>query len=197
MLKIWTIPNFITLLRFIGIPIFVWLLFGLENRLAAAILLGSIAATDWIDGFLARKLNQESAIGRIMDPTVDRILILVALFSLLKDESIPFAFGVISLAREVVIVLAVIVLASLKIDAIKVNWFGKKGTFFLFLSYPLFLLSESAVPSGVEQTSSIAAWVLGIPGLVLSYIALILYIPAVRLQIRKRKNTGQNTGQEK
>lgn len=186
--KFLTIPNIVTALRFLGIPVFIWLLFGLDNRLAAAILLGSLGATDWIDGYLARKLNQESAIGRIIDPTVDRLLILVAIPALLIDESVPFAFGIVSLVREGVVGIVALVLLAINLDSIKVNWFGKAGTFGLFWAYPFFLLSVANVPSGLEEAARISAWVTGIGGLICGYIALILYIPAVIKGI-SRKST--------
>ncbi len=182
-----TIPNIISALRFIAIPVFVFILFGIENRLAAAFLLGGMAATDWVDGYLARKLNQETSIGRILDPTVDRVLALVAIISLLIDETLPFGIGITILAREAIIVTAVLVLAFMKLDTIKVNWFGKAGTFALFWSLPLFLLAGAKVPSGVEQTAEIAAWITGIGGVVLGYMALSMYIPAVKTQLKERK----------
>ena len=69
---IWTIPNLFTLIRLLCLPLFLWLLFGLPSRQAAAWLLGGLCATDWVDGYLARRLGQTSEFGKKFDPTVDR-----------------------------------------------------------------------------------------------------------------------------
>ncbi len=182
----YTIPNLITFIRLGGIPVFVWLLFGLQNRLLAVILLGVIGASDWVDGYLARRLGQESELGRILDPVADRLVILTAIPCLLVDGSAPIIFCLIGLFREVSLTFTVLIMAAFKFDTIKVNWAGKAGTLLLFMAFPLFLLSNSDVPSGVESTSVILAWSFGIPGLILSYTAVRLYIPEVRNQIRNR-----------
>ncbi len=85
---LWTIPNLFTLLRLLCLPLFVWLLFGPENRQAAAWLLGALGATDWVDGYLARRLGQTSEFGKKFDPTVDRLLFLVAIVAIMIDGSI-------------------------------------------------------------------------------------------------------------
>ena len=73
-----TIPNAITLVRLLLLPVFLWLLFAQEERAAAAFLLGGIGATDWVDGYIARRYDQVSEFGKIFDPTVDRLLFFVA-----------------------------------------------------------------------------------------------------------------------
>ncbi|MBP1632754.1 MAG: phosphatidylglycerophosphate synthase, partial [Acidobacteria bacterium] len=66
--RILTIPNVISLARLAMVPLFLWLLFGADSPLAAGLLLGAIGATDWVDGFLARRLNQVSELGKLLDP---------------------------------------------------------------------------------------------------------------------------------
>ena len=100
---LWTIPNLFTLLRLLCLPVFVWLLFGAENRQAAAWMLGALGATDWVDGYLARRLGQTSEFGKKFDPTVDRLLFVVALIAIMIDGSMPVWFGVAVLVREVVV----------------------------------------------------------------------------------------------
>src|SRR5262245_26423075 len=80
---IWTVPNLFTLIRLLCLPLFVWLLFGLPSRQAAAWLLGGLGATDWVDGYLARRLGQTSEFGKKFDPTVDRILFVVAVIAIM------------------------------------------------------------------------------------------------------------------
>ena len=87
-----TVPNLISILRLAAVPIFVWLLIVQERPLAAAILLGILGATDWVDGWVARKFNQVSELGKVLDPTADRIMFLVAVFTMMIDGSVPIWF---------------------------------------------------------------------------------------------------------
>jgi cardiolipin synthase len=179
---IWSLPNLITLLRLLCLPLFLYLLFGLEDRAAAAWLLGALGATDWVDGFLARRLNQVSEFGKVFDPTVDRVLFIVGITAILIDGSMPLWFGLAVVVREV-LVGAMMIIATFVFDMprIDVTWLGKTATFLLMFAVPAFLLGDSGV-SGADFFEAIA-WILGIPGLLLSYWTGIAYIPEVRASV--------------
>ena len=180
---IWTIPNLVTLLRLLCLPLFVWLLFGAENRQAAAWLLGGLGATDWVDGYLARRLGQTSEFGKKFDPTVDRLLFLVAVVAIMIDGSMPIWFGVLLLAREVLVGGAVAVATLFfHMERFDVTWWGKTATFLLMFAVPGFLMGQSSIPAA--EAFTVAAWVLGIPGLILSYYTGLAYVPAIRDGIR-------------
>ena len=98
-----TVPNLISIARLGCIPWFMWLLFGAEDRMWAALLLGGLGATDWVDGWAARRLGQVSELGKILDPTADRLLLLVAVPCLLIDGTIPGGFALTVLVREVLV----------------------------------------------------------------------------------------------
>ena len=83
----WTVPNAISVLRIACIPWFVWLLFAAEDRTAAALLLGALGATDWVDGWIARRFDQVSEVGKVLDPTADRLLLVVAAPAMIIDGS--------------------------------------------------------------------------------------------------------------
>jgi len=87
-----TVPNLITLLRLCCLPVFLWLLLGRDDRAAAAWLLGGLGATDWVDGWVARRFDQVSEFGKMFDPTADRLLFLVAIVAILVDGSAPAWF---------------------------------------------------------------------------------------------------------
>jgi cardiolipin synthase len=183
---IWSIPNAFTLVRLLCLPIFLYLLFGRDNRAAAAWMLGALGATDWIDGYLARRLNQVSEFGKVFDPTADRLLFIVAIVAIMVDGSMPIWFGVAVLAREILVGLMMVIATLLfKIDRIDVTWLGKLATFLLMFAVPGFLMGNSDFPgaAGFE----IAAWILGIPGLVLSYWTGCAYIPQVRAGILRHR----------
>ena len=93
-----TIPNLISILRLAAVPVFVWLLMGQNRPLAAAALLGILGATDWVDGWVARRFDQVSELGKVLDPTADRIMFLVAVFTMMIDGSVPIWFGILTLS---------------------------------------------------------------------------------------------------
>jgi len=180
---LWTLPNLITLIRLLCLPLFLWLLFSRDNRRDAAWLLGVLGATDWVDGFLARRLGQTSEFGKVFDPTVDRLLFLVGIVALIIDGSVPLWFAIAVGVREVLVggtMLAATVL--LKMERFDVTWWGKTATFLLMFAFPGFLMAESTI--SIATFFEVAAWVLGLPGLVLSWYTALAYLPLVRDGVR-------------
>lgn len=176
--RIVTLPNLITLARLSCLPVFLWLLFGLEHRAAAAWLLAVLGITDWVDGYLARHMDQVSNVGKVLDPVADRLLFIVGAGGIVIDGSVPVWFAAIVLVREILVGGATLVLAALGARRIDVTWFGKAGTFLLMMAFPLFLASHSTL--GWADTARVLAWLTGIPGLVLSLYAAALYVPLAR-----------------
>ena len=127
--RILTIPNVITVVRLACLPVFLWLLFARENRVAAAALLGVLGATDFLDGYIARHFNQVSTVGKVLDPVADRLLFIVGVGAIVIDGSVPVWFAVVVLVREVLVAGATLVLAAMGARRIDVTWWGKAGTF--------------------------------------------------------------------
>src|SRR5215510_13821732 len=111
--RILTLPNIVTLVRLACLPVFLWLLFGVEDRAAAAWLLAALGATDWVDGYLARHMHQVSELGKILDPVADRLLFIVGAGGIVIDGSVPVWFAGIVLAREVLVGGTTLVLAAM------------------------------------------------------------------------------------
>ena len=171
-----TIPNVLSIVRLCCVPLFLYLLFGRDNRAAAAYLLGALGATDWVDGYIARHFDQVSTVGKVLDPTADRILLGVAIIAIMIDGSIPLWIGALTIVREVLVSGAVIVLAALGARRIDVTWAGKAGTFALMFAVPLFLGSH-ADNLGWQGLAGFLAWAFVIPGIILSWYAAIAYVP--------------------
>ena len=188
--RILTVPNAITTVRLLAIPVFVWLLFGRDNRAAAAALLAVLGATDWVDGFVARRYNQVSEVGKILDPVADRLLLAVAVVSILIDGSVPVLVAVLTMVRESLVAVAAVVLAAMGAKRIDVTLIGKAGTFCLLASFPLFLASASTL--SWRATAEVLAWIFVIPGLVLGYVSLAGYVPLARRALAQR---GVGSGQ--
>ena len=108
-----TVPNAISVGRLACIPLFLWLLFGQDDRWGAALLLGALGATDWIDGFIARRFDQVSELGKILDPTADRLMLLVGVAAIMIDGSVPIWVGVLTLFREAAVAIVAVVLGAL------------------------------------------------------------------------------------
>lgn len=176
--RIFTIPNVVTMVRLCALPIFVYLLFGQDDRFGAGWLLVAIGATDWVDGYLARRLHQVSNVGKILDPVADRLLFFVGVGSILIDGAVPVWVAVAVLVREVLITVATLVLAAMGARRIDVTWIGKCATFLLMGVFPAFLISRS--DTAYADIYEAMAWAAAIPGLALSYYSLAMYLPLGR-----------------
>ena len=179
-----TWPNLVTLVRLALLPVFVWILFSTDHRAVAAWLLASLGATDWIDGYLARRLHQVSNVGKVIDPVADRLLVIVGLLSVAAAAGVPWWFALITLARELIVSLLTLLLAALGAARIDVLWWGKVSTFALMTTYPLFLLTTNphdAALAAWQHWTRDGTWVIGLLGLALSWLVLFGYVrPALR-----------------
>ena len=187
--RIFTVPNLISVLRILCIPLFVWVLFGAENRSAAAMLLAVLGATDWVDGWIARRINQTSELGKILDPTADRLLLIVSIPSLIIDGSIPLWFALLALIRELLVGGATVSLALIGARRIDVLWWGKTGTFAMLFAVPSFLAGESTI--SISDFFAVFAYISGIPGLLISWFAAFMYIPLASETLRETRNKKQ------
>lgn len=171
--RVLTIPNVLSLLRMLAIPVFVWLILA-GYDLAAVIVLAASAVTDWFDGFLARRLKQRTKLGALLDPITDRLYILATIVALLCRGIVPWWFVVILFGRDIMLVCLVPFLRTTGRNALPVNIVGKAGTFALLLAFPLVLI-------GAPQAFDVAVlywcgWAIGMLGAVLYWCAGLLYV---------------------
>jgi cardiolipin synthase (CMP-forming) len=188
--RILTVPNLITLVRLLCIPLFLWLLFAQEERALAAVLLAVLGATDWVDGYVARHFHQVSNLGKMFDPVVDRLLLIVGVGAIIIDGAVPLWFGLVVVIREFIISAFVVVITALGARRMDVTWFGKAQTFMMFFAFPLFLAADDArLSDGAADALRLAAWAFAIPGLVLSAIAFVGYFPEGLRALREGRAT--------
>ena len=180
--KIATLPNLITLIRLLSLPVFVTMLLVNEQRAGAALLLGVLGMTDWVDGWIARRFNQTSQFGMVFDPFVDRALFVVGTGSVLIDGGVPLWFCVCILVREVFVGLMMAIGTLVGMKRFPVSIWGKRYTFLLMTAVPLLLLGTSTHVTA--DAAWLGGWFLGIPGLVMSYVVGVLYIPEVLRNVR-------------
>jgi len=184
--RILTIPNFISAARLACVPLFLWLLWGPERRALAAWLLAGLGASDWVDGYIARHFDQGSELGKILDPTADRALLLAGAIALLL-ESLPTGVHVllwIIVVREIVVATVTVGLALAGARRIDVVWAGKAGTLAVMFGLPMFLLAD-ALEAGSAWGTLLAwsAWSFSIGGVLLGYYAAARYVPEARMAL--------------
>ena len=177
-----TLPNLITMVRLLVLPVFVVMLLANEQRAGAALLLGVLGMTDWVDGWVARTFNQTSQFGMVFDPFVDRTLFVVGTGAVLMDGGVPLWFCVAILFREVFVGLMMLVGTMFGMKRFAVSIWGKRYTFLLMTAVPLLLLGSSSHITA--DAAWVGGWVLGIPGLIMSYVVGVLYIPVVLQNVR-------------
>ncbi len=188
--RILTIPNLISAARLFCVPWFLWLLFGAEDRWAAAILWGALGATDWVDGWWARRFNSVSRVGKLLDPITDRAVLFVGVIGVGIDGSVPWWLVILALVREGLVAIVGAVLLLLGAKPIDVTWWGKCATFGLYICFPLLLAGASDL--AVADGFMIAGWVCAVPSLVYSYLSAVQYIPLGRESLRRGRAEQQS-----
>jgi cardiolipin synthase len=182
--RILTVPNVITFVRLLCVPVFLWLLFDQHKRAEAAFLLGALGATDFVDGYIARHFHQVSTVGKVLDPLADRILLMVGAAAILVDGSVPPVIAWATLSREVLVAGAFLVLAAMGARRIDVQWAGKAGTFGLMFAFPLFLMGNDP-DFAPHDAATFLGWCCAIPALVLAWYAAITYLPIARRAVQE------------
>ncbi|MEY3987098.1 MAG: CDP-diacylglycerol--glycerol-3-phosphate 3-phosphatidyltransferase, partial [Actinomycetota bacterium] len=164
--------------RLACLPLYRWLLFEWNDRPLAALLLGFLGITDWVDGYVARRFDQRSDFGAVFDPVVDRLLFLVGTGAALVDGALPAWLAVLVLSREVLVGGAMAVATAFGMERFPVTTMGKRYTFLLMVGIPLLILSAGDHPT--SELAGAVGWVCVVPGLVLSYVTGVLYVPKIR-----------------
>lgn len=172
--RLLTVPNLISGVRLLGVPLFLYLLFVAEQEVAALVVLAVGGTTDWLDGWVARRLNQVSRIGELLDPFVDRLYILVTLLAFTIREIVPWPFTVALVIRELILLAGLGLLRRRGLGPPPVHYLGKTATFLLLAAFPVLLLTD-AVPAS-EAWAFPLGWALAWWGLVLYWVAGIMYL---------------------
>jgi cardiolipin synthase (CMP-forming) len=176
--RVWTLPNLISMIRLAGVPVFLWLVLGPEADGWALALLMVSGISDFLDGWLARRLNQTSVVGQILDPVADRLYILAVVVGLALRDVIPWWAAVLLPLRDLLMWGLVPLLRTRGYSALPVHFLGKAATFNLLYAFPLLLLGDG---EGVVATlATVFGWAFAIWGIGLYWWAGILYAWQVR-----------------
>jgi cardiolipin synthase len=176
--RVLTIPNLVSFARLAAVPVFWWLLIGEDRVTAATALLILVAGTDWVDGFLARRLNQVSRLGAILDPVADRIMIVSAVGAGMIAGIIPGVIGIPLLVREGIMAFVTLILALRGVPVLAVRYLGKLATFLLYGAISLFYLASFGFLDAILLP---LAWLGGVVGLILYWVVLVQYVGDARV----------------
>lgn len=176
-----TIPNLVSGLRVLAVPYFWHVLLVQERVGLAAALIFVIGLTDWIDGYLARRLNQVSEFGKFLDPLADRLMIASALVAGLIAGLVPALIGWPLLARELIVGVGALALAIRRLGTLEVRWLGKLATFALYGAIPSFYLTSAGI---VPWLFGPPAWISGVFGLLLYWYVGFQYVRDVASRFR-------------
>ncbi|MCB1246833.1 MAG: CDP-alcohol phosphatidyltransferase family protein [Acidimicrobiia bacterium] len=188
---LFNVPNTISLIRLALIPLFVWLIV-VDAYGWAGLLFAFIGATDWIDGYLARRLGQVTEIGKMLDPLADRLAVAVAVIGGLVTGVLPAWFAWAIIVREVLIALGALYGWTHGVRRLDVRWIGKVATFALYAAVAGFYIGEGL--GRVPWTTF--AWILGLPGLILYYVVGVRYAVDMMQAVRATVDDDARVSQE-
>ncbi len=179
--RIWTIPNAISLARLLGVPVFLWLVLGVDSKAgdwwAVGLLIAS-SASDWLDGKIARALNQQSRLGELLDPAADRLYIVATIVALAVRAIIPWWLVGAAGGQGAADGGRLAVLRRRGWGTLQVSFVGKTATLCLLYAFPLLFLGAHV--ASYAETARVAGWTFVIWGSALYWCAAVLYIVQAR-----------------
>jgi cardiolipin synthase (CMP-forming) len=192
--QVWTIPNALSVLRLLGVPLFMWLVlrpvFHGPHLDGWAILVLMVAGfTDYLDGKIARAFHQTSRIGTLLDPAADRLYILATLVGLAWRDIIPIWLVAVLVGRDVLMGIPLALLKRHGYGALPVHYMGKAATFNLLYAFPLLLLGDGRDVLG--DIAGAVGWAFAIWGTALYWLAAGLYVVQVRQALRSGSAPGE------
>jgi cardiolipin synthase len=176
--RIWTLPNLLSLLRLLLIPVFLWLVLGPRHDLVALGVLVVSGITDYLDGWFARRLGQLSRLGTLLDPVADRLYVLAVVVALAIRDVVPWWLAVVLPLRDVLMAALVPLLRSRGYSSLPVHFLGKAATFCLLYAFPLLFLGQGDGTGPL--LARVFGWAFACWGIGLYWWAAILYAGQVR-----------------
>ena len=189
--RVWTVPNVLSMLRLAGVPLFLYWVLVTEQDGRAILLLMAAGASDYFDGMLARKWNQFTRLGQLLDPLADRLYILATLLALVARDGLPLWWALVLIGRDAVLSCFLPVLRKHGHGPLPVHFLGKAATFNLLYAFPMLL---AALPSSDGLLADVfrpLGWAFATWGSVLYLWAGVLYVVQVRQVLRASRDQEQ------
>ena len=187
---VFTIPNLLTVVRFLGVPLFIWLVLGPREYGYGALVLAVMASTDWVDGYIARRFNQMSHLGRIMDPIADRLALIAVALTLVIAGVVQWWYLTALLVPDAILLTVSLYYFRSHPD-LPVSRVGKIRTGLLLVGTPLLVLSKLAIPA--NEIYAVVAWVFLGLGLVGHWIAGYNYLWAIIRKGRRLRDASSGS----
>ncbi|MFD6099727.1 CDP-alcohol phosphatidyltransferase family protein [Nocardiopsis flavescens] len=185
--RIWTVPNLLSMLRLLGVPLFLWLVLVPQADWWALVVLAFAGLSDWLDGKIARAWNQTSRLGTVLDPLADRLYIFAALLGLVVRDIVPWWLMAILVLRDVLILGALPLLRYFGYGPLPVNFAGKAATLCLLYAFPLLFIA--GYTNLVGDVARIMGWAFALWGTALYWWAGLLYaVQGLRLMAQTRRD---------
>jgi len=177
-----TVPNLLSFLRILLIPVFVVLLLHHGTELAGLVLVGGVMATDWVDGYIARRTHSVSELGKLLDPVSDRLAIAAAIIALVVRHAFPLWAALLILGRDAGVFLVGVLLLGSRGRRLDVRFIGKVGTLVLMTTIPMIAWGNLDLPFASAMTAM--GWVFFPVGILEYYAATALYMGDIRAMLR-------------
>lgn len=185
--RVLTVPNLITAVRILLIPVFAWAFLTGGADVAALVLLVVIGCTDWVDGYVARRIGQVSKLGKLLDPVADRLAIVTVLAALVFRGVVAVPLAAVLLLRDLIVTIAFPILEARGFPRIPVNRTGKWATAFIFSGMATAAASVLEIP--IQEALRNASTLLLVAGAVLYWVAGAFYAREVARLMRTRSAT--------
>jgi cardiolipin synthase (CMP-forming) len=173
-----TVPNVLSSIRIAMIPVFVALIVGRRHDMAGLLVFAAVASTDWIDGYIARRTGTVTELGKLLDPTADRLVIAAGLIALIVRGAFPLWAAVLIFVRDAAVLIAGAVLLAGRHIRIDVRYVGKVATFSLMTAIPAISWAHLNLP--LTAVASAVGWFAFVTGIVEYYAAALLYARDIR-----------------
>jgi cardiolipin synthase (CMP-forming) len=196
--RVWTVPNALSMLRLLGVPVFLWLVLVVERDGLAVVLLMVSGFTDWLDGKIARKYSLYTRLGQLLDPVADRLYILATLIGLVLRDGFPWWWAVAIVGRDAL--LGITTLPYLRrhgYGPLPVHFLGKAATFNLLCAFPLLLLALPGNDGALVDVARPLGWAFAVWGSALYLWAGVLYVAQVRQVVAAAKREQAPAGRSR
>jgi cardiolipin synthase len=187
--RVWTVPNALSALRLLGVPLFLYWVLGTHQDGRAVVLLILAGLTDYLDGKIARRFGQFSRLGQLLDPAADRLYIAVTLIALVVRDGLPLWWALVLVGRDLALLPTLPMLKRLGYGPLPVHFTGKAATFNLLYAFPMLLASLPGRSGWFPDVIRPIGWAFATWGSLLYLVAGWLYLVQVRQLLRAERDS--------
>lgn len=188
--RVWTVPNLLSALRLLGVPLFLYWVLVTEQDGRAVLLLVAAGLSDYLDGKIARRYHQFSRLGQLLDPAADRLYIAATLLALVARDGLPLWWALVLVGRDVALLPTLPLLRRHGYGPLPVHFLGKAATFNLLYAFPMLLVALPGENGWFADTVRPIGWAFATWGSVLYVLAGLLYAVQVRQVVRAEAGSG-------